>query len=506
MYNDIKHKFTGRSLKVKTFRSIICLVFVFALALTAVSCGNKPAGQTDDTTVAAVQTPGDTAEATTADPFAGINYGGATATVLAVSEQAKQFYVDPDVGETGDMLKDALYYRLINIQDMLNVKLEFIMENGNWNNREAFITKVENSVKDGGGLYDVIISYNLNPPVMATKGLLMNLYDAPRLDFSNPWYASDFVDTVSVGSNLFYAINNADYGSVRNMASIMFDKTLTSEHGYSDSELYSKVLDGSWTLEALYGYLEGTYKEMNGSNKPDYGDIFGLAVVDKARYDALFYGFGLQIVTKQGDGTMAMSLADEKNQTVLEAINRLLYENENVLAVDSSMYSMFKANQAYFYVTPIAIVDQKLTFDFGVLPVPKFNSDQTRYRTYISNTHEAWCIPVGSLTYDMGTDIIELFGSEAYSSISPVYFETMLKYRYSSDDKAAQVYDIIREGVIFDFGYMFGNSFSNNPFLLFRQKIQDNRNDWLKLYSGYSKVFDRELAAIVASLENPYAG
>ena len=42
--------------------------------------------------------------------------------------------------------------------------------------------------------------------------------------------------------------------------------------------------------------------------------------------------------------------------------------------------------------------------------------------------------------------------------------------------------------------------------LLFRQKIQDNRNDWLKLYSGYSKVFDRELAAIVASLENPYAG
>ena len=55
MYNDIKHKFTGRSLKVKTFRSIICLVFVFALALTAVSCGNKPAGQTDDTTVAAVK-------------------------------------------------------------------------------------------------------------------------------------------------------------------------------------------------------------------------------------------------------------------------------------------------------------------------------------------------------------------------------------------------------------------------------------------------------------------
>ena len=481
---------------------IVAAVLAALLLLTSVicSCAEKPGSGQETGATEAVSSGATVSEETTAFRA---DYGGVTASILSVSEQAKQYYVDPDAADTGDMLKNALYNRMVNIEYRLSVKLEFIMENGNWNNREAFIGKVENSVKDGSAAYDVVVAYNLNPPVMATKGLLASLSEAPRLDFSNPWYADGFVETVSVGNNIFFAVNNSDYGSVRNMASVMFDKTLTSARGYSDSELYALVLDGQWTLDELLVRLDGTFTELNGTNAPDYGDCFGLGVVDSARLDSLFYGFGLQIVSKQADGSIGMSLGEEKNQTVLESINSLLYENENVFGVDKSMYAMFKAHQAVFYLTPIAIVDQKLTFDFGVMPVPKYNSDQQNYRTYMSNTHESWCIPNGTLTYVMGTDIIELFGAEAYESIAPVYFETMLKYRYSSDDSASQVYDIIRNGVVFDFGYIFGNSFSNNPFVLFRNRITGRQNDWTVFYSRYSKLFDRELESIISSLENP---
>ncbi|MBP5173349.1 MAG: hypothetical protein ILP01_00215 [Clostridia bacterium] len=486
---------------MKKTAAFLSLFFAAAIVLSAASCAGKPDSATGDTTLPSSEA---TAESSVEESTAlTVDYGGETAVILGVSEQAKQFYVDTDAGQTGDMLKDALYERILHIQDRLNLKLEFVFENGNWDHREAFISKVEASVKDGSGAYDVIAAYNLNPPVMATKGLLMNLGDAPHLDFSQPWYSRDFVDTVSVGNNIYYAINIADYGSVRQMASVMFDKSLTSVKGITDSELYAKVLDGGWTLEELLGYIDGTFAEMNGTNAPDYGDVWGFAVGDKPRIDALFYGFGLQIVSKQPDGALAMALGDEKNQTVIETINSLLYRNDNVYSIDNSLYGMFKANKVYFYLTPIAIVDQKLGFDFGVLPVPKLNSDQQNYRTYISNQHEAWCIPEGSLTYDMGTDVIELFGYEANERIAPVYFETMLKYRYSSDDGAAKVYDIIRSSVIFDFGYMFGNSFSNNPFLLFRNRVTDKQTDWTSYYSRYSKMFNSELAKIVASVENP---
>ncbi|MCQ2428154.1 MAG: hypothetical protein MJ137_07130 [Clostridia bacterium] len=497
---------------MKLTKRIAAFIIAGILLFAAVACA-KPETPGETTTVSANATSGSSDETTEslydADGYlkdkipADVNYGGADVSILACQEQAKQFYVDPDAADSGDMLKSALFNRIATLEDRLGVKLVFNMENGNWSNRDAFMTKVESSVKDGSGEYDLVIAYNLNPPVMATKGLLANLSDAKHLDFSNPWYASDFADTVSIDGKIYFSINNSDYGSVRNMACVMFDKTLTGSHSISDAELYKMVLDQKWTLEELTKLIDGTYEEANGNNTPDYGDIYGLGVVDVARLDSFFYGFGLQIIGKQADGSLVMKLDDEKNQNVLEAINKLLHHNDNVFSPDQSMYAMFKSHQAMFYVTPIAIVDQKLDFDFGVMPSPKLDADQNAYRTYISNTHESICIPVGTKTYDMTTDVIECFNSEAYRSIAPVYFETMLKYRYSSDDSASQVYDIIRKGVVLDFGYMFGNSFSNNPFLLFRQKVQADDDSWTTYYSRYAKTFNKELSSIVDALANP---
>jgi len=496
---------------MKNIKTLLAILLAVIMALAAVACANTSDPET--TTAPANVTPG-TDEETTESIYdangylkdkipADTNYGGATVGILAVSEQAKQFYVDADSADSGDMLKSALYSRLLKIEDRLGVKLEFTLENGNWNNREAFMTKVENAVKDGSGEYDLVIAYNLNPPVMATKGLLTNLTEAKNLDFTNPWYATGFVDAVSVEGKIYFAVNNADYGSVRNMAAVMFDKTLTSTHGLSDNELYDWVLNKQWTLEQLTILIDGTYEEANGTNTPDYGDIFGLGIVDNARLDSFFYGCGLTIVGKEADGSLVMKLGDEKNQNVLETVNALIHGNDNVYGVDKSMYAMFKAHQAMFYVTPIAIVDQKLDFDFGVLPSPMLNADQGSYHTYMSNTHESICIPVGTKTYDMATDVIECFNSEAYREIAPIYFETMLKYRYSSDDSASKVYDMIRESVVFDFGYMFGNSFSTNPFILFRERLQNNSNDWTSYYGKYSKIFNKELDKIVTALADP---
>ncbi len=428
------------------------------------------------------------------------DYGGITVNLLACSGQAKQFYVDPDAALSGDALKNELFTRMTTVEDRLGIKLNFIMEPGSWNEREAFIGKVDAAVKNGSGDYDVVIAYNLNPPVMATNGLLANLANAPHLDFSNPWYATGFTDTVSVDGRIFFAVNNSDYGSIRNMACVMFDKSLTSRHSIADQDLYKTVISREWTFGKLRELIAGTYEEANGDSKKSYGDIFGLAVVDAPRLDSLFYGAGLRIVGKDPDGSVVMQLGNEKVQNTLEEIVDLVYKTDDVYGVDTKMYDMFKNHQAMFYVTPIAIVDQKLDFDFGVMPVPMLNADQKEYSTYMSNTHESWCVPAGVLTYDAATDVIEAFGSYAYRGIAPLYFETMLKYRYSSDDSASQVYDIIRADVVFDFGYMFGNSFSTNPFVLFRTQVTNQSTNWTTLYKKYSSNFDRELGEIISKL------
>ena len=52
-------------------------------------------------------------------------------------------------------------------------------------------------------------------------------------------------------------------------------------------------------------------------------------------------------------------------------------------------------------------------------------------------------------------------GSENYRSVTPAVFEVAMKVRYSDDAQTSQVFDILKEGVSFDFGKLYGTSFGD---------------------------------------------
>ena len=55
----------------------------------------------------------------------------------------------------------------------------------------------------------------------------------------------------------------------------------------------------------------------------------------------------------------------------------------------------------------------------------------------------------------MSSAVLEALASESSKLITPAVFEVALKVKYSSDDKMAQMYDIIRASMTYDFGRVF---------------------------------------------------
>ena len=59
-------------------------------------------------------------------------------------------------------------------------------------------------------------------------------------------------------------------------------------------------------------------------------------------------------------------------------------------------------------------------------------------------------------------------GSENYRSVTPAVFEVAMKVRYTDDPQTSQVFDILKEGVSFDFGKLYGDAFSDTTSNLFK--------------------------------------
>ena len=64
-------------------------------------------------------------------------------------------------------------------------------------------------------------------------------------------------------------------------------------------------------------------------------------------------------------------------------------------------------------------------------------------------------VPVDSKDKKGAAAVIEALAYESWNSVTPAYFETALKVKYARDNDSAQMFDIIREGVSFDFGYIY---------------------------------------------------
>lgn len=496
---------------MKHMSKVIVLLLALCMLVSLVACGNKQDNQNGQTTTTSKADAGTTTtstpEITTTAPPTDANgylldqipeeldYKGKVVNVMFDKGQMNKTYVQ-DL--TGDLVNDALYNRLATVKERLGVEFNFIPVDGAWAKRAEFAAEVQRSVQSGDKAYDLVCAYNLTPPTMAVQGTLTNLYDQEYLNFDQPWWPQNLLKQSVVGNKLFFCADNSSYNVIRNMHVIAYETNLVKDFQIPDP--MATVIAGDWTMDLLEQYIVGTYKDLNGDGKKDAADQFGLATDTSARLDGYFFGAGLTYTKLDANGMPYFTLDGEDVLDFVDRLTKLYRENPDVI-IDSAQYKMFKEQRAVFYETAIAIVDQKLPFEYGILPIPKYTSEQEEYVTGMSNTHDVWCVPSGVEDAEMCAAILECLASEAYRQVAPVYFETALKIKYASDSQAGQVYDIIRAGMTFDFGYIYGNNMDPVPFTSLRKCITGGTS-WATTWQSMESVVTQQLADIVEALKN----
>ena len=185
----------------------------------------------------------------------------------------------------------------------------------------------------------------------------------------------------------------------------------------------------------------------------------------------------------------------------------MLYDHQNYGGKGQNL--LFLDQKAYFYSTGIftteTIKDSEVTFEYGVVPMPKMNSQQDRYYTHLSNTYDTWCVSYNAKNQDVISAVLECMASEAYRQIGPTYYDTYVKLRYASNERLAPMYDLVRDSVTFDLIYLYSSMYPSGKSLgaVVKSCITNpDANKWSSLRASNKDIWESSFNSIVAIYNN----
>lgn len=433
-----------------------------------------------------------------------LDFGGKTFSFLCSTvKKCAEDYAGPEE-QTGEIVDDAVLARNNTVAERLNINFRFDAEELNGDTAPATVKKL---VMAGDTTYDAFLMLQWGITKIITDNCLYNLNDLDYLDFSQPWWNNYYMDELTISKDCrFFFVGDFDLDMLEWSRALFYNKVMYANYFDEGDGLYREVLDGKWTIDRMAELCKAVYIDYNNDAKNDIDDQLGFITYGTASsVDAFVYASDISFSQRTPDGLVELALMNERAVTLAEKINNLFWQPgtfSNLSATsEEEMRSAFMSGKVLFLGnsslgTAKSLRDMK--DDFGFLPFPKFDEGQDGYRALVHDSVLLSCISGASLNTDIAGAVFEALNAETYRSVTPVWYETALKVKYSRDAVSTEMIDLIHDSITTNFLFAY-NYALNNAGLLFRELITKNSTDYASLVKknekGAQKAMDKLVAA-----------
>ncbi len=395
--------------------------------------------------------------------------------------------------QTGGAVDNAVFAALANTEERFGVRIYALSGGQGGDNEHAAYIRTQ--ISAGAPDFDISRIHDVNGGTLSLEGLFLNLYEIEAFDFTKPWWSEKSIDALSYMDQLYLISNSMSYNSLAGASCVYFNKDLLD-----DRELeypYQLVLDNEWTMDEMLYQIEWVYTDSDSSDDKSIGDLFGLLIDDTLYFT--IEKFGIEMVYKDENGDLVLD--DGTNENMLELLDvlyRVSYESDGgYLGARADVNEMFGEGQGLYYfgtlnnaVSTFAAYD----VDYGIVPMPMLNEDQDGYIAAYSDFF--FVIPYTCLDIDYVGTIVESMSAEGYRTVTPVYFEKILKDRYSKDAESKAMVDLIQDTMYFGFDYIYGGNkwFSMVPKYLL---VNEHSKDFASWYAQNISAANERLEMVV---------
>ena len=357
--------------------------------------------------------------------------------------------------QDADILNDAIYNRNKYIEEKYNFTIKV-------NEVGSVDGEIAKDVQSGDRPYSI---YTMREGALSIfLPYIADWNDIPSLNLDEPWWNPDATSVYDIGGKQTALAGNMTLSAVSRAVCITYNQRLWSELGDPDTNLYSLVRNGEWTVDRFLQTAKSANKDVNGNTEWDEDDIYGLMFGRgfKGYIASFLCGSDMNFTSVNAEGKQEFTL--DENEKALSLITKLM---DAWTAGDGFEYKakddLHGATPENFFENGHALFSQRvphdiyklrgMTDDIGILPMPKYDEAQDNYRS------AAWGGVVWTLGKDFDMNDAEKLGAAleamsfyGYRDVVPVYKETALKTKATRDEDSAEMLDIIFGTVYFDFG------------------------------------------------------
>lgn len=492
-------------------KRFLTLILAFLFVVTAfVSCGG---GATDTETGAGEDTSSTTPTQTEPKevewngvdkpPF--LNYLNPVITFFVRTGFEHEVYVE----ELSDnAVLEATYWRNQTVEQRLGVEIRQINQAGGWSVYQEWNDTLRNAIQTESHDFDSAMIYAGCASSLAIEGCYLELSDVDYLSFEKPWWNQNILEEATVYGQLYFASGAIAHSQLSRALVIWYNKDIYKEQfaTASKKDIYQVVRDGEWTIDYMYDLTSAVWVDNDSNGEKSSGDIVGLshsAHGGNGSMDAWIYALGCDL-TKM-DTAIGEPVACFYNEHTVKAYEKLvkLYSDNRGSYCDFVNGTGGETGDTAFIngnvLMTLGLVDSGSAysagdFAYGVLPVPKYDGEQEKYRSFSDSGTSLVTIlsTVEPERLDMVAGTIELMACEAYKQIRPVYVDVVLKSQNANSPDDAEMIQLVIDSLIYSFGWIFSSTHMGNMGKAFR--VVDGSRDLTQYYesnqSNYEAMID----------------
>jgi len=415
------------------------------------------------------------------------------------SQNVRSIIVDE---ESADTVDKQLFIRNQKVMQRLGVVIEGLHAS---ETRNLIDSNVMITLTSGSDDYDIIVGNALNDIYISTHDVLLDIntldqYDAAYIDLSQPYWPGDYLKEVNYKDKVWWLTGDITTSYLAQMQVIFVNGTLYEKYLFQTyGSLYDIVKNGDWTLDMMIEMSDAIFMDSGTkTDENDEGDINGI-LLEHACADIYALASGVRFSTRDADGVSTISIMNNNTVSFLEKYFEMRESKGSYyVGPDIFLDSVFVSGNGLFIRRGLAAAEStyREVENFYVVPVPKLEKS-AEYRTRVGDWASLLAIPKACNNYAMAAATMEALASASYSLVTPVYYDEALKYKYTRDDNAAEMIDIIRASTDVDFALMYGNEIGNLGYFFRNQTqplpasaLQANQRLWQKMLEKLTKKFD----------------
>ena len=369
-----------------------------------------------------------------------------------------------------ESMNDAIVRRNSYIEETYNVTITQRTCGGAVNGGEMYMAIYNNYMAGSSGEDAFHVAYcGVEDAIsLATSGIFYDLSEMPYIDLESAWWDDVAMSSLTISNRYFFGVGDLSVQLYDTLPCLAFNKSLAAAH--TDLDLYDLVESGEWTYDTFYTILKEVYVDNDDVAGPSVGDTFGAGGQNDNLYN-FFYGSGCRIITVNANGDPELTYYNETTETVFSKLFEIMTDKEALFNCNDYANVPGWKNSPIEYVTQGFIEGRILfysdgllhlpelreaDFEFGILPVPKFTSEQESYHHLIGRWGATVItIPTNCPDLKMTTLLVEAMSAESKNTVSTEYFENKLTLQSVRDSESAISLNIIIETKGFDMGHCF---------------------------------------------------